>query len=53
MIQEKEVVDTWVKIPGKQPLAVFLNGDSYINPEFIDTIINIIESWKLNKGMKK
>lgn len=53
MITGDEVRNTWIKIPGKEPMAVFLNGECFINPKHIDIIKNILDSWYLNKVMKK
>lgn len=52
MTDEKTVRSTWLKVPGGDAVAVFLNGEIFINPDYITRIQNTIKSYELQKRMK-
>lgn len=46
---EKDVKKNWIKLPKMIDVAVFLNGDAYLNPESISFMKKAIMEYKLNK----
>ncbi len=46
---EKDVKKNWIKLPKMIDVAVFLNGDAYLNPESIPLMKKTIVEHKLNK----
>lgn len=46
---EKDVKKNWIKLPKRIDIAVFLNGDAYLNPESIFLMKKAILEYKLIK----
>lgn len=63
MITEQSVKENWVKIQGKgitiknetneSVACIFLNGEIFLNPDYLTRIKNTIQSYETAKGMKK
>lgn len=47
--KEKQVRETWIKLPKEVELALFLDGTAYLNPKFLPQTTKAITEYKMNK----